>query len=817
MPIAADRSGAAVPQRAVTLRIKRGAKVLSEVKIGRSRVVVGGGQQAQLRLKNAGLADECVVLDTRSEPFGIESRLGPEDVRVNGRPMLSSLVRFGDVIEFSGLALELVEGEPAARRATSAPAPAPKPSAPATTNGGASTIDERAGGERGVWSSPGGRTADQERIDPYMGKQTAAAVKQAEIERARQLLERQRSNGNGNGNGAGTVTGTGSAPGVPARPVAVPPGAVSARGAARAPWIELVGDDSIADARLHLRDGATAGRQGDLRIRHPSVSKKHARFTFENGRVFVEDLGSTNGVWINRERIASRRPLSDGDTLHLGAVEFAVRIPGAAANQGEVTTLGESPDAAPPPATRLGDRPTDLRERRTEQDGVVPRAREREQRTEHDGQPADLRRPTEREQPAPVFETEVSRSGRGADGAAPAGNRPTDPERESPMRSPFRDDDVAPTGTGRPGRRDATARDLTGAKPRSPTPSQLFDDVEDISEKYSIDPPMIAERAPARTTVRPPEPATRSRDFEAAFDDEFVPRRRRSVGKMMFVAFVGMALAAGIVSVVVVWPGIAEQLAQRFPAAEGLVSEGGAGDSTASDPGRGVKARNASGGRKTARRPDTSPGSGVASDGEGLPPEGSENELTVDGEAGAPFSIFGGEAPVDLRGGEQLDRELAHLEKGSAEKGLRAERTIGTSELESIFLSDERAIVRKLYQDDGFEHAPSAADDDPRDAEARRQGAKQIDTNRVNALIRGKFPAVKNCLVGASVKRGTARVVVEFTIQPNGRPDNVSVIDSDIGGSAFKSCVTGVVRGIRFPKPKDQSVVVQFPFVFTYN
>jgi hypothetical protein len=26
-----------------------------------------------------------------------------------------------------------------------------------------------------------------------------------------------------------------------------------------------------------------------------------------------------------------------------------------------------------------------------------------------------------------------------------------------------------------------------------------------------------------------------------------------------------------------------------------------------------------------------------------------------------------------------------------------------------------------------------------------------------------------------------------------------------------------VVRGIRFPKTKDQSVVVQFPFVFTYN
>ena len=65
MPIAADRPGAAPLSRAVTLRIKRGAKLLSDVKIGRSRVIVGGGKTAQLRLKNAGLADECLVIDTR--------------------------------------------------------------------------------------------------------------------------------------------------------------------------------------------------------------------------------------------------------------------------------------------------------------------------------------------------------------------------------------------------------------------------------------------------------------------------------------------------------------------------------------------------------------------------------------------------------------------------------------------------------------------------------------------------------------------------------------------------------------------------------
>ena len=192
--------------------------------------------------------------------------------------------------------------------------------------------------------------------------------------------------------------------------------------------------------------------------------------------------------------------------------------------------------------------------------------------------------------------------------------------------------------------------------------------------------------------------------------------------------------------------------------------------------------------------------------------------MGVDGgiEDDGPVSIFDG-APVDLRGDGRLDKELASLERDGAEKGLRVEKQIGSDELKSIFLASESAVVRRLHREDGFELAPSAADEDPRDAEAKRQGAKQIDPNRVNALIRDKFPAVKKCLVGASVKRGKARVVVEFTIQPSGKTENVSVIDSDIGGSGFKSCVSGVVRGIKFPKTKDQSVVVQFPFVFTYN
>ena len=57
------------------------------------------------------------------------------------------------------------------------------------------------------------------------------------------------------------------------------------------------------------------------------VSRVHCRFTLNDGGLGVEDLGSTNGTWVNGRRI-ERAPLQSGDTIKIGRVEFAVG-PGA--------------------------------------------------------------------------------------------------------------------------------------------------------------------------------------------------------------------------------------------------------------------------------------------------------------------------------------------------------------------------------------------------------------------------------------------------------------------------------------------------------
>ncbi|NOT28356.1 MAG: FHA domain-containing protein [Acidobacteria bacterium] len=66
------------------------------------------------------------------------------------------------------------------------------------------------------------------------------------------------------------------------------------------------------------------GRQADINIDDPSLSRVHARVTAEaDGLLAVDDLGSTNGVVVNgREQLSSY--LRAGDVVRFGRVEYVV-------------------------------------------------------------------------------------------------------------------------------------------------------------------------------------------------------------------------------------------------------------------------------------------------------------------------------------------------------------------------------------------------------------------------------------------------------------------------------------------------------------
>ena len=88
--------------------------------------------------------------------------------------------------------------------------------------------------------------------------------------------------------------------------------------------------------------GATIGREGcDITIADPELSRSHARILREGEAVVIEDLGSTNGTFVNGERISGRRALAGGDEVRFGEVVWLLQpAPGA-------TRIAQRPIADP--------------------------------------------------------------------------------------------------------------------------------------------------------------------------------------------------------------------------------------------------------------------------------------------------------------------------------------------------------------------------------------------------------------------------------------------------------------------------------------
>jgi pSer/pThr/pTyr-binding forkhead associated (FHA) protein len=98
-------------------------------------------------------------------------------------------------------------------------------------------------------------------------------------------------------------------------------------------------DVKIRRARLVSEDGGedfllaskvTIGRSlgSDLRLDHPSVSRRHAMIVSMGDDYYIEDLGSTYGTWLNEIRlpVASRTKLHRGDLIQIGEVRLRFEV-----------------------------------------------------------------------------------------------------------------------------------------------------------------------------------------------------------------------------------------------------------------------------------------------------------------------------------------------------------------------------------------------------------------------------------------------------------------------------------------------------------
>lgn len=67
----------------------------------------------------------------------------------------------------------------------------------------------------------------------------------------------------------------------------------------------------------------------DLRLPHASISRRHARLTRRGERLFLEDLGSQNGTFLDDERLAGPCELQVGQRIHIGPAVLRLRVPGS--------------------------------------------------------------------------------------------------------------------------------------------------------------------------------------------------------------------------------------------------------------------------------------------------------------------------------------------------------------------------------------------------------------------------------------------------------------------------------------------------------
>ena len=99
-------------------------------------------------------------------------------------------------------------------------------------------------------------------------------------------------------------------------------------------------------------DKTTIGRVEDntFQIPEPSVSSHHCEILMRGSDVVVHDLNSTNGTFINGEKI-SESVLKPGQTLRLGQIEMRLEIEGAAATA-SAPVSASAPAPAPSPAKK---------------------------------------------------------------------------------------------------------------------------------------------------------------------------------------------------------------------------------------------------------------------------------------------------------------------------------------------------------------------------------------------------------------------------------------------------------------------------------
>ena len=84
--------------------------------------------------------------------------------------------------------------------------------------------------------------------------------------------------------------------------------------------------EAQAGERIEIANPVVLGRgaPSDIVLDDTYLSTQHARFSVDDGDLFIEDLGSRNGSYVNAEPVIHRTQLLKGDVIQIGNVILEV-------------------------------------------------------------------------------------------------------------------------------------------------------------------------------------------------------------------------------------------------------------------------------------------------------------------------------------------------------------------------------------------------------------------------------------------------------------------------------------------------------------
>jgi pSer/pThr/pTyr-binding forkhead associated (FHA) protein len=93
------------------------------------------------------------------------------------------------------------------------------------------------------------------------------------------------------------------------------------------PTVVLHGPDGARPRTLKLAASTTVGRapECEIRLDDTYVSQQHARIFGKSEKWYVEDLGSTNGTYVNDQKLAAPAQVQAGDRIRVGTTVLELR------------------------------------------------------------------------------------------------------------------------------------------------------------------------------------------------------------------------------------------------------------------------------------------------------------------------------------------------------------------------------------------------------------------------------------------------------------------------------------------------------------